>query len=234
LSLLRQAADAGYTAIALDRPGYGASAPYQDTMGDPAQRVHLAWGAVRKIVPDAPVLLLAHSLGCELALRMALDSPDSVTGISLAGTGLVHHPVAAELLKQASLTRRPVGLRGLLWEPTELYPPEVPSVTLAAPGVVYEGKVTANWASRDFPEFAAGITAPVQFSAAQHEAVWESSPAALAAITALFTSSPRVATNEIADSGHNLSVGLAAGRYHRSVLDFADECMDIENERQVG
>ncbi|MGB8402986.1 MAG: alpha/beta hydrolase family protein [Mycobacterium sp.] len=236
LSLVRQAADAGYTAIALDRPGYGASAMYQDTMGDPAERVRLAWGAVRKIAPDGPVFVLAHSLGCELALRMSqgMAPSDRVSGLSLAGTGLTYNRAAQEILSQATLTHRPAGLRELLWEPTEFYPPEVLTGALSAPGVEYEGKVTANWAGRDFPDLAAGITVPLQFSAAQHEAVWDSSPAALAAIAALFTASPQVHITEIADSGHNLSVGLAAGHYHRSVLDFAAECMETENEREAG
>lgn len=231
LSLVRAAAEAGYTAIALDRPGYGASAMYQDTMGDPAERVKLAWGAVRKIAPDTPVFILAHSLGCELALRMAVDG--EATGVSLAGTGLNYHPAAQEILSQATLTRKPAGLRELLWEPAELYPPEVLTGALSAPGVVYEGKVTANWARRDFAELAAAIDVPVQFSAAQHEAVWDSSDTALEAIAALFTASPRVQTGQIADSGHNLSVGLAAGAYHRSVLDFAAECMEMDNEREA-
>jgi pimeloyl-ACP methyl ester carboxylesterase len=232
LSLVRAAADAGYTAIALDRPGYGASATYQDIMGDPAERVKLAWGAVRKIAPEGPVFLLAHSLGCELALRMAPD--EDVSGLSLAGTGLTYHPAAQEILSQATLTRKPAGLRELLWEPTELYPPEVLTGALSAPGVLYEGKVTAKWARRDFAELAAGIEVPVQFSAAQHEAVWDSSATALGAIAALFTASPTVQTEVIADSGHNLSVGLAADRYHRAVLTFADVCRDTENEREAG
>lgn len=232
LSLVRAAAEAGYTAIALDRPGYGASAMYQDSMGDPAERVKLAWGAVRKIAPDGAVFLLAHSLGCELAVRMAQESSE-VTGMSLAGTGLKYHAAAHEILSQATLTRRPMGLRDLLWEPAALYPPEVLTSALSAPGVAYEGKITAHWAGRYFPELAAGVQVPVQFSAAEQEKVWESSPAALADIAALFTASPRVCTEVIADSGHNLSVGLAADRYHRTVLAFADECMNTENEREA-
>ena len=31
--------------------------------------------------------------------------------------------------------------------------------------------------------------------------------------------------NEIADSGHNISVGLTAGEYHRKVLSFIEECI---------
>ena len=46
LSLLRIGADNGYTMVALDRPGYGSSAPYPDAMERPEQRVALAYGAI--------------------------------------------------------------------------------------------------------------------------------------------------------------------------------------------
>src|SRR3954471_765136 len=72
LSLLRLAAAQGYTAIALDRPGYGASALYADEMADPDRRVALAHGAVDRILADgargAGMFVVAHSAGCELAL----------------------------------------------------------------------------------------------------------------------------------------------------------------------
>jgi pimeloyl-ACP methyl ester carboxylesterase len=228
LSLVQAAAAQGFTVIALDRPGYGASALYQDTMDSAENRVALAWGAVDKIAPDsAEVFLLGHSLGCELALRMA-DS-ERVIGVSLAGTGLHYHPDAKTLLSQATLTRTPAGLRDLLW-----YPTEVLTGALSAPGVPYEGAVSVNWPHRDFAATAAAVRVPVQFSAADHESVWESTPDALAAIAALFTAAPSVELSEMADSGHNLSVGLSAGEYHRRVLAFAGQCGAIEIEAEAG
>lgn len=228
LSLLQTAAAQGFTAIALDRPGYGASALYQDTMAEPAARVALASGAVDKILGDGPrgagIFVFAHSLGCELALRMAVEHPD-LLGIEIAGTGLRYHRAAEQILSQATLTRRPAGLRDLLWEPAELYPPEVLTGALSAPGVAYEGPVTANWSRRDFPELAARVRAPVQYSAAEHERVWDTSAAALTDIAALFGSAPAVAINEMGDSGHNLSVGLSARSYHLRVLSFVEECI---------
>jgi pimeloyl-ACP methyl ester carboxylesterase len=230
LSLLRLAATQGYTAIALDRPGYGASALYADEMTDPDRRVALTYGAVDKIVADsafgAGVFLLAHSAGCELALRMAVaDRAADVIGLELAGTGLRYHPDAQAVIREATVTSRPAGLRDLLWQPTDLYPPEVLTGALSAPGVAYEGGVTANWARQDFADLAARVSVPVQFSIADHESVWESTPEAVGAITALFTATPRIAVNEMADSGHNLSVGLTAGEYHQRVLSFISECV---------
>ena len=77
LSLLRIGAAHGYTMVALDRPGYGSSAPYPDAMERPEQRVALAYGAIDKILGSKPrgagLFLVGHSAGCELAVRMAAD-----------------------------------------------------------------------------------------------------------------------------------------------------------------
>ncbi|UXA20870.1 alpha/beta hydrolase [Mycobacterium sp. SMC-4] len=230
LSLLRAAAAHGVTAIALDRPGYGASALHQQQFDDPDRRVAFAFGAVDMMLAGvergAGTFLVGHSAGCELAIRMAVgERRDEVLGLSIAGTGLRYCAEALAIIKDATVTSRPAGLRDLLWQPTELYPPEVLTGALSAPGVPYEAKVTANWARRDFPELAARVTAPVQFSVAEHEKVWESTPQASADILALFTGAPRVDLNEMPDSGHNLSVGLSAETYHRQVLAHLDECL---------
>ncbi|WP_454793633.1 alpha/beta fold hydrolase [Mycolicibacterium lutetiense] len=224
LSLLRSAVDQGYTVIALDRPGYGASAAYPDAMARPDQRVALAFGAVQRIGGAADLFVLGHSMGCELALHLAVQRPE-VLGVSLAGTGRRYHPAAQELLKDASPQQRPRGLRELLWEPARLYPSDVIGAGLSAGGTAYEGGVIKTWARQEFPALAGQTTVPVQFVAGEYENVWESDPEALAAIGAMFTAAPRVQTDELADSGHNLSVGLSAEIYHRKVLSFADECV---------
>jgi hypothetical protein len=78
------------------------------------------------------------------------------------------------------------------------------------------------------------VTVPVGFSAADHESVWESTPEALAGVAALFTASPRVVINEVADGGHNLSVGLTADVYHRHVMSFVDECVSEREQARKG
>ena len=224
LSLLRIAVDQGYTVIALDRPGYGASAAYPDAMARPEQRVALAFGAIQRIVGAADLFVLGHSMGCELALHLAVHRPE-VLGVSLAGTGRRYHPAAQELLKDASPVNRPRGLRELLWEPARLYPSDVIGAGLSAGGTAYEADVIKSWSRQDFPALAGQTKVPVQFLAGEHENVWESDAEALAAIGAMFIVSPRVETGELADSGHNLSVGLTAASYHRKVLSFAEQCV---------
>lgn len=234
LSLLRTGPALGFTVVAIDRPGYGSSAPYPEVMERPEQRVALAYGAVDAILGDKPrgagLFLLGHSAGCELAVRMAADEKaDSapVLGVSLAGTGLRYADAAVDIIKNTTATRRPSGLRDLLWQPADAYPPEVLSgLTNSSSGAPYESEVTKYWPRRDFPEQAARVRVPVQFTVAEHERVWRTDPAALADIEALFTAAPRFERTDQPGAGHNLSLSLAGADYHRKVLSFAAGCVD--------
>lgn len=233
LSLLSLGAATGFTVIALDRPGYGTSAPYAEQMWDPARRVELAYATADAMLGSRPtgagVFLLAHSNGCELALRMAADQRGHhLLGVELAGTGLRKYPAAAEILRQATPTHRPAGLRELIWAPEELYPPDVVNAIGSAGAPPQEGEISAHWAKRDFPALAAEVRVPVRFTAAEHEKVWDSTPAALSDIAALFSSAPRVELNHQAGAGHNLSLGVTAEQYHRGVLSFVDQCITKE------
>jgi pimeloyl-ACP methyl ester carboxylesterase len=231
LSFLRTGAALGFTVVALDRPGYGSSAPYPDAADRPEQRVQLAYGAVEKILGAKPrgagLFLFAHSNGCELALRMAAEERGSeLLGIEMAGTGLKYQAAALDVLKSATATHRPTGLRELLWEPAHLYPAEVlTGITNSSTGAPYEATMVKDWPRRDFPALAAQVRVPVQFSFAEHERVWQSDPLALADIAAMFTASPRFVTNEQIGAGHNLSLSGNAAAYHLTVLSFVEECV---------
>jgi pimeloyl-ACP methyl ester carboxylesterase len=233
-SLLRAGAAHGYTVVALDRPGYGSSAPYPEAVARPEQRVALAYGAVDRVLGERPrgagLFLMAHSGGCELAMRMAADEQRTdLLGMELAGTGRHYHPAAREILKAATRDHRPAGLRELLWDPAELYPPEVLGGATVYPGAPpYEDQMVSNWARQDFPALAPSMRVPVQFSIAEHEKVWQSDPPAQAEITSLFSGAPRFQINEQSDAGHNISLGHTAAAYHSTVLSFADECVNAQ------
>lgn len=240
LSLLRAGPPRGFTVVALDRPGYGSSAPYPDAMHDPDQRVALAFGALDRVLGEKPrgagVFLLGHSAGCELAVRMAASDRAAgagILGLGLAGTGLRYADAAVDIIKTTTATKRPAGLRDLLWQPADLYPPEVLSgITNSSTGAPYETEMTQNWARRDFPALAADVAVPVHFTVAEHERVWRTDPDALADIAALFTAAPRFEQHHQAGAGHNLSLSLAAADYHRTVLSFVEGCLDTRRDAQ--
>ena len=233
LSLLRTAPELGFTVVALDRPGYCASAPYPDAMQRPDQRVALVYGAVDTMLGSKPrgagLFLLAHSAGCELAVRLTADEraeQSGVLGLELAGTGLQYADAANEILKTATATHRPAGLRELLWHPAHLYPAEVLSgITNSSTGALYEATMVKDWPRQDFPALAAQVRVPVQFSFAEHERVWKSDLGALAEIAAMFTAAPRFMVNEQVGAGHNLSLSVSAAAYHLRVLSFVEDCV---------
>jgi hypothetical protein len=162
-------------------------------------------------------------------VRMAAEETAehaAVFGLELAGTGLQYADAANEILKTATATTRPIGLRELLWQPAHLYPAEVLSgITNSSTGALYEAAMVKDWARQDFPALAGKVRVPVQFSVAEHERVWKSDPEALAEIAAMFTAAPRFVINEQVGAGHNLSLSVSAAAYHLKVLSFVEDCV---------
>lgn len=230
-SLLRTGAAAGFTVVAIDRPGYGSSGPYPEAMVEGEQRVDLAYGAIDRILGERPsgagLFVWGHSGGCELTMRMAADARgDELLGIELAGTGRHYHPAAREILKTATRESRPPGMRGLLWSPEELYPREVLGGATVSPSApAYEDQMVSDWARQTFPELAPAVRVPVHFSIAEHEKVWQADDSAVTEIGSLFSAAPCFVVHRQAGAGHNISLSHAAPDYHAKVLAFVDECV---------
>ncbi|GAA2401696.1 alpha/beta hydrolase [Actinomadura vinacea] len=234
-SLLRTGAALGFTVIALDRPGYGASASHADRMTRAERRVYLAYAAVDRLIGSrgrgAGVFVMAHSLGSVLALRMAADERGAgLLGVELAGTGRRHHPRSVEILR-ARLEDRPqsdggrFGLRDLLWTPERLYPEDVVGrAAIVSPTPGYESVEVRTWA-QEFPGVAARVRVPVRYCLGDHELVWDPNPQAMAEMAAMFTASPRVVVDRQAHGPHNLSLARSAAAYHLKVLSFVEECV---------
>lgn len=240
LSFLRTGAAAGFTVVALDRPGYGSSAPYPEAMVSGDQRVNLAYGAVDRIIGERPrgagIFVMGHSGGCELTMRMAADERGAdLLGIELAGTGRHYHPAAREILKTATRERRPSGMRDLLWSPEHLYPPEVLGGATVSPSApAYEDQMVSDWARQTFPTLAPAVRVPVHFSIAEHEKVWQTDDAAVQEIRSMFSAAPRFTVHRQRGAGHNISLGHAAAEYHAEILSFADDCLAARPAEEAG
>lgn len=237
LSAVHTAARVGFTMLALDRPGYGASASHADTITTSQHVVDLAYAAVDAHLDGLPkgagTFLMAHSMGCELATRMAADDRGrDLLGLELAGTGRRHHPVVLgardrirQVAQQSGRTTGAESLRRLLWQPAHLYPANVVGgAAIGSRSPAYEYAVARTWQD-EFARVAAQVRIPVQYTLGDHERVWQSGQSGLADIASLFTASPRVIVNEQVRSGHNISVGLSAMAYHLKVLAFVEECV---------
>lgn len=233
LSLLRTGAALGFTVVALDRPGYAGSGGHAEAAGDPERRADLAHAAVDRLLAARPrgagLFVVGHSIGCELALRMAAGARGAdLLGVGLAGIGRHHHAAALTILEGARPDPSAAGRAGLwrlLWQPERLYPPDiVGGAAISSRTPAYEGAVADLWAARLFPELAARVRVPVHYTLGEHERIWRAGPEALADVAGMFAAAPHVAVDEQADGGHNLSVGWTATAYHLKVLSFVEEC----------
>lgn len=235
-SLLRNGAALGYTVVALDRPGYGSSAPWADEVAPPQRRVDLTFAAVDRLLAGsdrgAGMFVWAHSVGCELGTRIAAEdrraeaAGDRLLGVELSGTGLEHQPSVPATLGTSERNSPADLVRELLWTPEHLYPRELlGGAAIGSPTPSYEPTVVGSWPRTTFREVAARVRIPVRFTAGDHENVWRNDPDGLRAIADLFTAAPRVEVRTQFDGGHNLSLGHTATAYHLSVLSFVEECV---------
>ncbi|MFF2080183.1 alpha/beta hydrolase [Kitasatospora sp. NPDC058162] len=225
-SLLTLAADLGYSVLAVDRPGHGASAhrlPQGQLIADQAATLHAALTDYARAHPTgAGVQLLAHSFGGKIALTLAAHWPSDpalpLLGADISGLAQHYAPGAWD---------RPDDLAGggrLNWGPLALYPPGTfhAARTLLTPVPALESRELATWPER-FTALAARVRVPVRLTLADHEAWWRLDAPHRTALTAAFT--PGLARLVTAHhAGHNLSLGHAARPYHLRALAFTDDC----------
>jgi len=226
-SLLRLAAQLGFTAVALDQPGYAGSAGLVDGWSLD-ERADLVARALAELAGDtgAGVVVVAHSQGSQVATHLSARSAD-VIGLELSGTGLERYDRSVPVVDVAERASR--GRRRIfetIWGDPALYPDgaldrEHTRPTATPPSAREDAQ---TWPSC-FPEIAARITVPVRITVAEHERFWQSSPQSQARIAALFTAAPRVQTAVQLGAPHNISLSSAARAYHLHVLAFAEECV---------
>ncbi|EPH44821.1 alpha/beta fold hydrolase [Streptomyces aurantiacus] len=223
-SLLTLAAELGFTAVAVDRPGYGDSAgrlPHGQGVAAQADTLAAALrGLLARHETGAGIFLMGHSFGCKPALRIAADGTvPGLLGLDLSGCG-------AEYLAAPGAPATRAGSWKLNWGPLRLYPPGTfqSSIDVVAPAPVRELADAAHWPTV-FPALAERVRVPVRFTFAEHEAWWRRDHEALTRLRNRLAAAPRVLIDHQPDAGHNISLGWAARAYHLRALGFAEECL---------
>ncbi|MEU8137424.1 alpha/beta hydrolase [Streptodolium elevatio] len=241
-SLLALGAALGWTVLAIDRPGYGASA------GMPRDRQNLDHqvGVVFGLIDALPahlgddhgggVFLAAHSMGALLALRMgASDDGRALLGIAAGGV-----PLRYSAEKSAAMAAVPTDRWDMV--PPMRGPGTGSATFFGPPGsfdpalLTREGRIVAPVPmaefidARDNPETIPGVLGkvrvPVHWTIAEFENSNQAGPEALAEAGRLLVQAPRVELHTQPGVGHNMSLHHAARAYHLRILAFAEECRE--------
>ncbi|MFJ8636903.1 alpha/beta hydrolase [Streptomyces sp. NPDC093568] len=227
VSLLSIGARLGYTVLALDRPGYGASAvrlPVGQRLMAQASTVRAAVAQfTARHAQGAGTYVLAHSFGAKVALAAAAGWEEtSLLGMDVSGCGRRLAVSPGRVGREGGM-----GHRKLNWGPLHLYPPDTFRLarTVVEPTPTLETSTVVGWA-RLSAAILPRVRVPVRLTFAEHEAWWSHDDDALDDLTARLSSAPRVVIDRLPHAGHNISLGWAARAYHLKALAFAEECLN--------
>jgi pimeloyl-ACP methyl ester carboxylesterase len=235
-SFLDAASANGFSAIALDRPGYSGSDPVPD--GEP---VFAANAAVLNGVIGAlwaehggerpGVVIISHSIGSAVAVHLAGLAPLwPLLGISLHGINdFCPEPVVNAWNSMPAgqpVVFTPEQRRMFMYGPDTTVPADAVdrAEVAAAPMPIAELlEVVREW-PRDAAQLAAAVPVPVQYALAEHEGLWVSGQDRVDAFAGYFTSAPRVEARLFRGSGHNIDHHHLGPVLHLQQLAFALSC----------
>lgn len=98
---------AGHDALAIHLPGFGHSAAPPEPWGSPEYAAHVA----AALAGRGPVVLVGHSFGGRVAVRLAAAHPELVAGLVLTGVPLVRATAAPRPSWRLRLAKRLVARR---------------------------------------------------------------------------------------------------------------------------
>jgi pimeloyl-ACP methyl ester carboxylesterase len=227
-SLLDVAEANGFTAIALDRPGYGGSDPLP--AGDAA--IAALWTEYGAGHPG--VVLISHSIGSAVAVHIAAGQPAwPLLGIALHGVNTLSpdqvvgawHSMPPGVPVQFSPEQR----RMFMYGPDGTFAPDaVGRAEISADACPIEEllEIVGEW-----PHTAAGLAGqvrvPVHYVLAEHEALWNTGQSRVDAFAGMFTSAPRVDAAVARGVGHNIDHHYLGKALQLQQLAFALTCTPV-------
>ncbi|HVO13590.1 MAG TPA: alpha/beta fold hydrolase [Alphaproteobacteria bacterium] len=231
----------GYAVLAIDRPGYGTAA--DRPLPDFDSQARLLAAAIREAAArfgggSAGTFLVGHSIGAMLAMLIAAhEDAGPLLGLDLSGAGVVYRAESlaglrgyvglADPPRPPNREARRARMFGPPWTRSEAAVDEdFATAPLSQP---HEIREALGWGER-MPSVAGRIALPVNFVVGELDALWDSSPEAMARIRAVFTAAPRAEVRMQPDAGHCNHLHHAGRACNLRTLAFFDECL-IARER---
>ena len=237
--LIELATAQGHPIATLDRPGYGASSRLEPAENTFERQAELLAGAIAQLAASegsSGVVLIGHSIGGMIALTVAArdSSAFGLLGVSATGMGSRIPPggaseglaAAAVASGQAEVAPPAEQCDPIMFGPPGTWDPAVLEAAHAsyAPAPAVELVAASRWAADELPALAPEVRVPVHNALAEHDALWDSSPEAVARFAALFTAAPWVDASVARSVGHSIDHHRLGHALQLRQLAFAEEC----------
>lgn len=232
-SFLEVAGRNGFAVLTIDRPGYGESTllpEEENTFARQAAILDNAIGQAIEIWPTSGVVLVGHSIGGMISLEIAARHPGwPLLGVATSGNGArIPSGGAAEALgglPLAGVVNLPVPDRdGVMFGPAGTFSETALNAAHGsyAPTPFVELTRAPVWAAERLDEVARAIEVPVHNVLAEYDALWDSSPEAMADYESRFPGS--ISVSRMPSTGHSIDHHLVGAALHLQQLAFAHTC----------
>ncbi|MGB6580829.1 MAG: alpha/beta hydrolase family protein [Streptosporangiaceae bacterium] len=229
----------GFSVLTIDRPGYGESTLLSEEENTFARQAEILDGVIAEALelwPAPGVVLVGHSIGGMISLEIAARHPRwPLVAVATSGNGArIPAGGAAEALGSLPLSGvvdLPVAERdGVMFGPAGSFTDASRNAAHGsyAPTPFVELVLAPVWARERLSAVAAAVEVPVQTVLAAHDALWDSSAAALADYQSRFTS-PASAT-VLPFTGHSIDHHLMGVALDLMQLGFAQESMALRRQ----
>jgi len=238
-SFLDIAARNGFAVLTIDRPGYGESTlipEEENTFARQAEILDQVIGRSLDQWPARGVVLIGHSIGGMVGLEIAARHPGwPLAGVATSGNGArIPAGGAAEALGSLPLSGvvdLPVAERdGVMFGPAGTFTEAGRNAAHGsyAPTPFVELVLAPVWARERLGAVAAAVEVPVQTVLAAHDALWDSSAAALADYESRFAGP--VSATVLPFTGHSIDHHLMGAALDLMQLGFAQSCMALSSQ----
>jgi len=224
----------GFDVVSIDRPGYGASDSLPDDENDFPRQAEILEAVIGSLIGELraqTVVLIGHSIGGMVALEIAARRPSwPLVGVSATGMGArIPAGGAAEQLGSAPLEGvidLPVPDReAVMFGPTGVSEIAREAARASyAPTPFIELKLAPVWAKERLDMVAAEVEVPVQNFLAEHDALWDSTPEAMADFESRFADGAGATATLVRGVGHSIDHHLFGAAVHLQQLAFAYTC----------
>ncbi len=235
-SLLDRAAVNGLTAVAIDRPGYGATQALADAEMDIAGQGAFLAEALGEVwshegAGHTGMFLIGHSIGAAITATIASAPRDlPLVGIAISGIGVrtpVEHGPLWNSLPNTPHVDMPGAVKDqLMFGGDGSFDEAMPAASHVANAPCPRAElidIVGDW-QRRAPAVLARINVPVHYRQGEDDQLWIVDREEVARFAAMFTGSPQVDAALVRRTGHCIDYHRAGLGLQLQQLGFAVQC----------